>query len=118
MAANQDTAVQVNYKLPDGTLINIYAKTVDELEKHLIELADKATIITATAAALGANTTPAANVAYAKQALGGQEIQADKTCKHGPMQLRTGAGSKGPWKAWMCPSPKGTPDQCEPIWIR
>ena len=45
MAANQDTAVQVNYKLADGTLINIYAKTVDELEKHLIELSDKSTII-------------------------------------------------------------------------
>ena len=41
-----------------------------------------------------------------------------KTCKHGPMTPRTGNGAKGPWKAYMCPSPKGTPDQCEPEWIR
>jgi hypothetical protein len=43
---------------------------------------------------------------------------AGKTCKHGPMTPRTGSGAKGPWKAYMCPSPKGTPDQCEPAWIR
>jgi hypothetical protein len=41
-----------------------------------------------------------------------------KTCKHGPMTPRTGSGAKGPWKAYMCPSPKGTPDQCEPEWLR
>lgn len=41
-----------------------------------------------------------------------------RSCKHGPMTKRSGAGAKGPWKAYMCPSPKGTPDQCEPIFIR
>lgn len=41
-----------------------------------------------------------------------------KTCSHGIMTKRTGAGAKGPWKAYMCPSPKGTPDQCEPVWVR
>lgn len=41
-----------------------------------------------------------------------------KSCKHGVMSQRTGSGAKGPWKAYMCPSPKGTPDQCEPVWIR
>ncbi len=39
-------------------------------------------------------------------------------CKHGPMTGRSGNGAKGPWKAWMCPSPKGTADQCEPQWVR
>ena len=43
---------------------------------------------------------------------------AGKTCKHGSMTPRTGSGAKGPWKAYMCPSPKGTPDQCEPEWLR
>lgn len=43
---------------------------------------------------------------------------AGKSCKHGVMSQRTGSGAKGPWKAYMCPSPKGTPDQCEPVWIR
>ena len=41
-----------------------------------------------------------------------------KSCKHGVMSQRTGSGAKGPWKAYMCPSPKGTPDQCEPVWLR
>ena len=41
-----------------------------------------------------------------------------KSCKHGQMSQRTGSGAKGPWKAYMCPSPKGTPDQCEPVWLR
>lgn len=41
-----------------------------------------------------------------------------KTCKHGIMSQRTGSGAKGPWKAYMCPSAKGTPDQCEPVWLR
>jgi hypothetical protein len=33
-------------------------------------------------------------------------------CQHGEKVYRTGTGSKGPWRAWFCPSPKGTPDQC------
>ena len=41
-----------------------------------------------------------------------------KKCKHGIMSKRTGQGAKGPWKAYMCPSAKGTPDQCEPVWLR
>lgn len=41
-----------------------------------------------------------------------------KVCAHGEMTKRSGAGPKGPWKAFMCPTPKGTPDQCEPVWVR
>jgi hypothetical protein len=41
-----------------------------------------------------------------------------RSCKHGIMTPRTGSGAKGPWKAYMCPSAKGTPDQCEPVWLR
>lgn len=36
----------------------------------------------------------------------------DKTCKHGVMVKRTGNGAKGEWRAFFCPTPKGTPDQC------
>ena len=45
-------------------------------------------------------------------------VPSGKNCKHGSMTPRTGSGAKGPWKAYMCPSPKGTPDQCEPEWLR
>lgn len=40
------------------------------------------------------------------------------TCVHGPRKYVTGSGAKGPWKAWMCPTPKGTPGQCAPEWIK
>lgn len=40
------------------------------------------------------------------------------SCKHGTRKHKAGQGGKGPWQAWMCPSAKGTPDQCEPIWIK
>ena len=36
----------------------------------------------------------------------------EKSCIHGPMVKRTGVGAKGEWRAFFCPTPKGTPDQC------
>lgn len=118
MAASQDTALQINYKLSDGTLVNVYAKDQAHLESLLTSIADLSTLITSTSAALGVNVTPAANVAYAKAALGAEEIAADKLCKHGNMTFKQGTGAKGPWKGWFCPSPKGTPDQCQPVFVR
>ena len=38
-------------------------------------------------------------------------------CAHGPMTARSGSSAKGPWKAWMCPTPKGTPGQCAPNFL-
>lgn len=118
MAANQEAKLQVNYKLPDGTLINVYAMGQAELEALLTSVSDLSTLITATATQLGANTTSSGRIANMTQQLGAVQVSADKECKHGGMTLRSGTGAKGPWKAWMCPAPKGTPDQCEPIWIR
>ena len=41
------------------------------------------------------------------------------TCKHGPMQYKSGVNGAGkPWQGWMCPTPKGAPDQCGPQWLR
>lgn len=40
-------------------------------------------------------------------------------CVHGPRTFKSGVNKQGkPWQAWFCPSPKGTPNQCEPEWIR
>ena len=39
MAAPESTKFQINYKLNDGTLINLYAATVTELEAGLADLA-------------------------------------------------------------------------------
>ena len=118
MAANEFTVLQVNYKLPDGTLINVYAQDQAHLESLLTTLGDVSSLITATSSALGINTSGAANIANMQAQLGGQEVSADKQCKHGAMSLKTGTSAKGPWKAWMCNAPKGATDKCEPIWIR
>jgi hypothetical protein len=38
------------------------------------------------------------------------------TCAHGPRNAVSKVGEKGPWKAWMCNAPKGSP-KCDPIWV-
>jgi hypothetical protein len=44
---------------------------------------------------------------------------AGETCIHGAMKYKESApGAAKTWKAWMCPTPKGTAGQCEPIWLR
>ena len=118
MAAPESTALQVNYKLPDGTLVNVYAKDQAHLEALLTSIGDVASLITATSSALGINTSGAANIANMQAQLGAVEVASDKQCRHGAMQLKTGTSAKGPWKAWMCPAPKGDSSKCDPIWIR
>ena len=39
-------------------------------------------------------------------------------CEHGDRTYKTGTGAKGPWAAWFCGTPKGTPDQCAPQWVK
>lgn len=58
-------------------------------------------------AAAAGNNAPAATPAR-QQAPGGQSRQ----CKHGEMQYRSGSKNGRTWEAFMCPTPKGTPDQC------
>ena len=122
MAAPDTTKFQVNYKLADGTLINLYASDVRELETGLTDLSMVSALITSTADSFRGNAAPvavhnpapAAPVAPRPPVVEGQTPE----CKHGQMQFRTGNGAKGPWKAWMCASPKGTPDKCDAIWVR
>jgi hypothetical protein len=99
--ATEGTKFQINYKLNDGTLINLYAASVTELESGLADLAMNAMNIRATPVA-----------APAPVAAGGN------ACKHGPMTFKTGTSTKGPWQGWMCPTPKGAPDKCDTIWVR
>jgi hypothetical protein len=42
-----------------------------------------------------------------------------KFCIHGAMTFRSGTGKTGkPYSAYFCPSPKGTPNQCDPEFVR
>jgi len=43
---------------------------------------------------------------------------ASRSCIHGVMTKREGVGPYGPYKAFMCPTPKGTPDQCKAVYLK
>ncbi len=77
MAAPESTKFQINYKLADGTLVNLYATNQAELEASLGSIADLSTLITTTGSALGA-TAQSSNgaVAYAKKTLGATAVSA------------------------------------------
>lgn len=44
-------------------------------------------------------------------------LSSTPTCHHGTKVAKKGNGAKGEWRGWMCPAPKGTPDQCTPQWV-
>ena len=123
MAAPESTKFQINYKLADGTLVNLYATSQAELESSLTSISDLATLVTSTGTTLGTTTQSSGGaISYAKKALGATAVSAtDATapdCKHGSMAFRSGVGQKGPWKGWMCAAPKGATDKCDTVWIR
>ena len=126
MAAPESTKYQINYKLSDGTLINLYAASVTELESGLADLAMNALNIRATGNELsgGSAPAPAPTVAAVAAAFNATPVasapaeEGSQSCRHGVMALRTGTSARGPWKGYMCASPKGATDKCETIWIR
>ena len=129
MAAPESTKFQVNYKLADGTLINLYAASVTELESGLADLAMNALNIRATGNELSGGSAPVAapapTVAAVAAAFNATPVAAapapvggDQNCRHGVMAFRSGTSAKGPWKGYMCAAPKGATDKCETIWIR
>ena len=121
-----NTAYQANFKLADGTLINIYAVDGTAFEIQLGVLQDMATLIHSVSASLGSagvanvrkafpGATPVAAPA-APAAEAPAQTGAGQQCRHGAMQDKEGVSAKGPWKAWMC-SARGA-DRCEAIWVR
>ena len=122
--ATEGTKFQINYKLSDGTLINLYAANVQELETGLNDLGMVSTLIKATGAEFTGGQ-PAPTVAAVAQAFNATPVQAapapaggGNTCRHGVMAFREGTSSKGPWKGYMCAAPKGATDKCDTIWVR
>ena len=53
MTAQATTKLQVNYKLADGTLINVYGDDVKDLEAQLNGLNEVAPLIASTSSAFG-----------------------------------------------------------------
>jgi len=81
--------------------------------KAVTNLVETPAPVQAQATAQPAPAAPAAPAAFTEASV--------PQCPHGPMTPRSGSGAKGPWKAWFCPTPKGTPDQCvkpvSPQWV-
>ena len=128
--ATEGTKFQVNYKLNDGTLINLYAATVAELEAGLADLAMNALNIRATGNELSGGSAPAPTVAAVAAQFNATPIsqgdtrvnppasEGSQSCRHGEMALRSGTSARGPWKGYMCAAPKGATDKCDTIWVR
>ena len=131
--ATEGTKFQINYKLNDGTLINLYAATVQELETGLTDLSMVGRLIASTSVELNVNPmrdVPAPTVASVAQQFNATPVVTPApaqpavvegqapTCKHGNMTYRTGTSARGPWRAWMCSAPKGAADKCDPIFLR
>ena len=121
--ASEATKLQVNFKLADGTLINLYAQDAEELTEHLGWIEGLAGAIANTSKALAGQSA----VAHVAQGLGGTVISAPVSaptsplsfsidqCKHGARTYRESKpGAPKAWKGYFCPTVKGTPDQCEP----
>ena len=124
--ATEGTKFQVNYKLADGTLINLYASTTQELESGLADLGMVSALIKSTATDLGA-TAPAPYSAAQATVISAfpnatpvqSSVIPEGSCKHGQLVYRTSKpGAPKEWKGWFCPSPQGTPDQCAPKFLR
>lgn len=125
---NEDWKLQVSYKTPTGDMINVRAKTSDELSVLLEGVGDYATQIASVqkllvgaynAAPLSTPvSTPPATV-YSSPAPAtpptGQLMTGTPTCQHGQRTHKSGISSKtgNPYSMWVCPLPQG-PDQCKP----
>jgi hypothetical protein len=119
MAAPESTKFQVNYKLPDGTLVNLYATDAKELENQLNDLQMVSVLITSVSDFFHSNR-PAAPVPSAGGGASQAPVNAGaNACKHGTMVYREGVNAQGrAWKGYMCAAPKGATDKCPTIWVR
>ena len=128
----ETTKFQANFKLADGTLVNVYADNAADFEAQLTTLQDTTALIHSVSQSLGSagpNPTfqrrsnyskPAAPIAPAGEATPAPVVVEGQTpqCKHGNMVFREGVSARGPWKGWMCSAAKGATDKCDPIFIR
>ena len=123
--ATEGTKLQVNFKTPDGSLINVYASDAADLEKQLTTIQDTASLIASVSASLGTTSAVATVTTIAGGTVISQPSQqvaqsasyGNNSCKHGARTQRNGVNAKTgkPWVGYFCPTPKGTPDQCDPV---
>ena len=127
-------SLQISSKLPDGRIFVVGGEGIDSFEQNLKAIVgqEKAQdILSEMAASLSGAGTTAQAVQNLQAGLGatvdhtahpvnsGANLApSSRSCTHGVMTPRSGSGTKGPWKGFFCPTPKGTADQCSPIFIQ
>lgn len=122
---------QVSSKLPDGRIFVIAADTFADFKTHLADVLGPQggeSLLTTMATSIEGAPSYEQAVSNVTAGLGATPVATQtftpstaptgRSCKHGPMTKRSGASAKGPWKGYMCPTPKGTPDQCEPTFLK
>ena len=136
--ASESTKLQVNFKLADGTLINLYADDAHELHAQLGWIADLSPQISRTSKALagqgnlqgavnqlsaGLGATiigepPVGYIAAHAAPVSPLSLSIDQ-CKHGARTYRESKpGAPNAWKGYFCPTAKGTPNQCDPNFVK
>ena len=128
MAAPESTKLQVNFKLSDGTLLNIYADNAQELESLLTTIQDTAPLVQGVSQSLGSavrsstvssSGSGSANGSSGFASSGEGERVPDRygntwvygiptapDCANGKMVLKEGVSEKTgkPYKGWYDPA--------------
>lgn len=129
---SENWKIQVSPKTPSGTLINIRGETPEEVQALLSGVHELVVLITGLEQAFGAVGALSPLSTGGSTANQEGQTSSDKafpskppvvlspsgspTCIHGPRTFKTGVKNGRTWSSWMCPTPKGTPDQCQPVW--
>lgn len=124
---SEDFKIQLSFK-PQNRLDNIRANSWEEMDALLAGYGDRIAMINAieniaTSGVAGAITPPSVTTAPlsapAAPVTPAPSQPQGHTCKHGAMVYRTSKPDAAKaWKGYFCPAPKGTPDQCEPQFVR
>jgi hypothetical protein len=129
--------VSVKFGQTQAGMLNVRGENAVELNAHIVSISDGEilTNITTLESLLqaGSNLVPVTSPAApdplppALQPSAGLPQQRQQpqyqqtpapTCPHGTRQFKSGVGAKGPWAAYFCPQPKGTPGACAPEWTK
>jgi hypothetical protein len=129
----------VNVKTAVGTIITVRADSAEELATNIGGLVSQGLndhVGALEELFVGAKAKPSA-VDTVVASLGGGVVEekpfapktppagttpstgiGNKNCIHGTMIKRTGNGAKGEWRAYFCPTPKGTEGQCNAVFAK
>lgn len=137
---SDDYAIQVSFKTPTQTLINLRAADEPELDDLLsilgrqLKAVGEVELVLAAMQNIYAGMSPLEKVKLDAEAAASRPAQQARSsapatsqsapsgdvpiCEHGPMQFRKGVTKTGrnagkPWSGFMCSGPQGGP-QCSP----